>query len=316
MTHLWSEDAKIIIEKGSRHYPAQMAPLASAPQKLYVRGNPDILAGPCIAIVGTRRPTPYGLAATELAARVAVESDVTVVSGGAMGCDQAAGRETLAQGGRHIIVLGTGADVVYPSSCADLIAQTLKKDGAVVSIAPWGTQPRRFLFPKRNAVIAALSQAVFIGEAGMPSGTFSTAESAMEYEREVLAVPGSIYSPESRGANYLISLGACCIADEEALQIAFSRIFGVLNRQSAAPAADLPGDALSRRVLRALVASPLRSDEIARLTGLDTRACLELISDLMVAGRIEQQLDGRYAATKEMLHALTAIGQNGNGQHA
>ena len=102
--------------------------------------------------------------------KVAVEAGVTVVSGGAVGCDQASGWAAVNAGGKHVVVLGTGADVVYPRSSAGLITRTLDTGGAVVSISPWGMGPRKFAFPRRNRVIAALSQALFVSEAGMPSG--------------------------------------------------------------------------------------------------------------------------------------------------
>lgn len=302
--------SRMAIERGSDDYPPGVLDLANAPKRLYMLGNPEALQGPAIAIVGTRRPTPYGIALTELAAELAVEAGITVVSGGAIGCDQAAGMKALACGGVHVVVLGCGADVIYPSSSRDLIDKTLEAGGAVVSIAPWGTKPQRFLFPQRNRVIAALSEAVFIGEAGMPSGTFSTAEAAMELGREVLVAPGSVFSPESRGANYLIGVGACCITDEESLEIALSRIYGVL-RHPHGPLREVESaDPCEQRVLRALAASAMRSEDIARLAGLDARGCLEFLSDLMISGRVEQLIDGRYALTKEVLHAMTAIGQN------
>lgn len=302
--------SRMAIERDSDGYPPGVLDLANAPKRLYMLGNPEALQGPAIAIVGTRRPTPYGIALTELAAKLAVEAGITVVSGGAIGCDQAAGMKALACGGVHVVVLGCGADVIYPSSSRELIDKTLEAGGAVVSIAPWGTKPQRFLFPQRNRVIAALSEAVFIGEAGMPSGTFSTAEAAMELGREVLVAPGSVFSPESRGANYLIGVGACCITDEESLEIALSRIYGVL-RHPHGPLREVESaDPREQRVLRALAASPMRSEDIARLAGLDARGCLEFLSDLMISGRVEQLIDGRYALTKEVLHAMTAIGQN------
>ncbi len=302
--------SRMTIVGGSVGYPPGFLDLANAPKRLYMLGNPEALQGPAIAIVGTRRPTPYGIALTELAAELAVEAGITVVSGGAIGCDQAAGKKALACGGVHVVVLGCGADVIYPSSSRELIDKTLEAGGAVVSIAPWGTKPQRFLFPQRNRVIAALSEAVFIGEAGMPSGTFSTAEAAMELGREVLVAPGSVFSPESRGANYLISVGACCITDEESLEIALSRIYGVL-RHPHGPLREVESaDPREQRVLRGLAASPMRSEDIARLAGLDARGCLEFLSDLMISGRVEQLIDGRYALTKEVLHAMTAIGQN------
>ena len=113
--------SRIAIERGSDGYPPGVLDLANAPKRLYMLGNPEALQGPAIGIVGTRRPTPYGIALTELAAELAVEAGVTVVSGGAIGCDQAAGMKALACGGVHVVVLGCGADVIYPSSSRDLI---------------------------------------------------------------------------------------------------------------------------------------------------------------------------------------------------
>ena len=102
--------SRMAIERGSDGYPPGVLDLANAPKRLYMLGNPEALQGPAIAIVGTRRPTPYGIALTELAAELAVEAGITVVSGGAIGCDQAAGIKALACGGVHVVVLGCGAD--------------------------------------------------------------------------------------------------------------------------------------------------------------------------------------------------------------
>ena len=112
--------SRMTIERGSDGYPPGVLDLANAPKRLYMLGNPEALQGPAIAIVGTRRPTPYGIALTELAAELAVEAGITVVSGGAIGCDQAAGMKALACGGVHVVVLGCGADVIYPSSSREL----------------------------------------------------------------------------------------------------------------------------------------------------------------------------------------------------
>ena len=183
------------LHPGDALYPETVLELSDVPQTLYVRGNPEVLSTPAVSIIGARKASPYGLAVAELAAKVAVEAGVTVVSGGAVGCDQASGWAAVNAGGKHIVVLGTGADVVYPRSSAGLITRTLDTGGAVVSISPWGMGPRKFAFPRRNRVIAALSQALFVSEAGMPSGTFSTAEAAMDLGRELLAVPGSILRP-------------------------------------------------------------------------------------------------------------------------
>lgn len=299
------------LHPGDALYPSRLADLSDAPRTLYVRGDPGVLDTPALSIIGARKASPYGIAVCELAARIAAESGVTVVSGGALGCDQASGWGALNAGGRHVVVLGTGADVPYPSTAAGLISRTLATGGAVVSLSPWGMGVRKFAFPRRNRVIAALSQALFIGEAGMPSGTFSTAECAMDLGRELLCVPGSIFSPESRGTNYLISNGACCLVDEESLEVAISRIYGTLRyvRPEAPGIADL--DPVRQKVMHALIASPLRVDEVAACAGMDPVGTLKLLGSLELEGLIERQMDGRYAPSKFALHAQTPFGHNG-----
>ena len=296
------------IKRGGCAYPDRLEDLASPPEIIYGRGDPSVLAEDALAIIGTRQMTPYGEAICTLAARMAVSFGIAVVSGGAIGCDSAAARSTLDEHGTNIIVLGTGADVIYPQRSEPLVEQTIAQGGAVISIERWGTQPRRYAFPKRNRIIAALSRAVFVAEAGMPSGTFSTAEAATEIDREVLAAPGSIFSPASRGSNYLIESGACIIADEEALSCALSRIFCCL-RSEAAPGARTPAlDQCGSMMLEALVATPLRVDAIARAAHIDTRTCLERLSELTLAGLVERMVDGRYAATAAALVNRTSFG--------
>ena len=287
------------LHPGDALYPETVLELSDVPQTLYVRGNPEALSTPALSIIGARKASPYGLAVAELAAKVAVEAGVTVVSGGAVGCDQASGWAAVNAGGKHVVVLGTGADVVYPRSSAGLITRTLDTGGAVVSISPWGMGPRKFAFPRRNRVIAALSQALFVSEAGMPSG------------RELLAVPGSILSPESRGTNYLIANGACCIVDEESIEMAISRIYGTLrySRPDAPGIADL--NPTQQTVMHALIASPLKVDDIAALVSLDAVGVLKLLGSLELEGLIERMMDGRYAPSKFALHAQTPFGHNG-----
>ena len=303
-----AHDVRYEIHLGDEGYPACVAELSDAPHTLYVRGDPGVLSGPSLSIIGARKASPYGIACSELAAKVAVQAGITVVSGGALGCDQASGWAALNEGGRHVVVLGTGADVAYPRSSAGLITRAIETGGAVVSLSPWGCGVRKFAFPRRNRVIAALSAALFISEAGMPSGTFSTAETAMDLGRELLVVPGSILSPESRGTNYLISNGACCIVDEESIEIAISRIYGSL-RFSRPSSPGLSGlDAVQRKVLHALIASPMRVDEISTLVALDAPGTLKLLGSLELEGLVERLLDGRFAPTKFALNAQTPFG--------
>ena len=117
--------------RGDERYPKTVEELANPPQTLYVRGDPSILDAPSLSIIGARKSTPYGRAIAEMAGRIAAESGIVVVSGGARGCDQAGGMGALNAGGRHVVVLGTGADVVYPSSAGRLIDRSLLQGGCV-----------------------------------------------------------------------------------------------------------------------------------------------------------------------------------------
>ena len=136
-------------------------------------------------------------------------------------------------------------------------------------------------------------------------------EAAMDLGRELLAVPGSILSPESRGTNYLIANGACCIIDEESIEMAISRIYGTLrySRPDAPGIADL--DPTQQAVMHALIASPLKVDDIAALVSLDAVGVLKLLGSLELEGLIERMMDGRYAPSKFALHAQTPFGHNG-----
>lgn len=298
------------IELNDPLYPTMVGDLNKPPQRLYVMGDPSILGRPSLSIIGARKATPYGKSLSGIAARLAIESGLNVVSGAALGCDQAAGWSAVRGGGVHVAVLGTGADIPYPRSARGLLEETLSGGGAVISLEPWGTPPQRWAFPKRNQIIAALSQALFISEAGMPSGTFSTAEAAIDLGREVLVAPGSIFAPESRGSNYLISNGACCIADIESLEVAISRIYGALRFQRA----QLPGRSVSsqseRKVMEMLSACPMRAEEIAKELRLSATELNCLFGSLEYDGSITRLTDGRYSLSEAALYESAGMRQN------
>ncbi|MBQ6394752.1 MAG: DNA-protecting protein DprA, partial [Atopobiaceae bacterium] len=213
-------------------YPEALRDISDIAPVIYGIGDPEALSRPCISIVGARRATPYGLAIAKMAASIAVECGVCVVSGGAMGCDRAAGEAALEAGGRTVVVAGCGADIVYPKSSARLFREASERGGAVISLEGWGSEPRRYAFPKRNNVIAALSTSLLVTEAGMPSGTFTTATAAANLGRNVYAAPGSIFSPNSAGATRLIETGALIIVDELSLKMRISMDYRVLRLDS------------------------------------------------------------------------------------
>ena len=258
---------------------------------LYGLGDPKVLDSTCVSIIGARRATPYGIAISQMAGRVAGESGITVVTGGAMGCDCAASHAALDAGGRTIIVAGTGADRIYPSSSEEVFRKAVARGGAIVSIEPWGTSPRPYTFPKRNVIIAALSSVLVVAEAGARSGTMSTADAALEMDRTIYAVPGSIFSPTSQGTNHLIAEGAQPICSEVDLEQRLSIDFGVM-RMVAKREGGQVGEVIS-----ALVASPLRPDELATRLGLDTITLLRTLADYETRGILEHLPDGRYSLT-------------------
>ncbi len=263
--------------------------------RIYGRGDPSVLSTPCISVVGARRGTPYGLAVASLAGRVAAAAGLTVVSGGAMGVDAAAARAALAAGGRTVVCAGTGADLVYPASSRDVFEGATAQGGAVVALAPWGTGPSRWTFPRRNRLIAALSPVLVVTEAGLPSGTFSTADAAVELGRTVYAAPGSMFSPSSRGTNLLISQGATMIVDEESLEMSISMDYGVLRSPRMRTAKD------RGRLYSALVGQAMRPDDLAAALGKGVLEVMRLLADYEAEGLVRRLPDGRYSPTEAAL---------------
>ena len=287
------------LRRGGRDYPESLKVMETQPRVIYGRGDPTVLSGPCLSVIGARHATPYGLTIAAMAGRVAAESGIVLVSGGAMGCDAAAARGALDAGGKTIVVSGVGADQVYPPSSADVFERAVAQGGAVISLEQWGAEPLPFRFPKRNRIIAALSKAVLVCEAGGRSGTTSTAMAAVDYGREIYAAPGSIFSQYSQGANALIRDGAHIICCEADLEMLLTRDYGVLR---------LVGERVvgpRDRVISALVATPLRVDDLAHHLGETPLDMMRKVAELEVLGLVVRLPDGRYTATE---HALLTTG--------
>ena len=279
---------------GEAGYPPLLAESPDPPAHLYGLGDPALLV-PGLAVIGARKATPYGLQAGELFAGWAARAGYTIVSGGAIGCDQSAHRAALEAGSATVAVLGCGADVVYPSNAAELLA-AIAQTGVVLSEHPWGTPPQRWMFRTRNRIIAGLSTALLVLEAGLPSGTFSTADYALAAGRDVLVVPGSIFAPECRGANRLLHQGAIPVADVSELADALAM---VLPPPTAIPEAwTLDARALSDDpVLAALRTHHWRPDDLARTLALDIVTVARRIGALEAAGLVVRFPDGRYGGT-------------------
>jgi DNA processing protein len=287
-------------ERGKKGFPACLEFSSPSVERLHVVGDPALLGKAALAVVGARKATPYGLGCAQHFARLAALRGLVIVSGGAIGCDQAAHRGALAAGGKTLVVLGGGADVIYPARAAELFAEVVASGGAVVSEAPWGSPPTRFGFRRRNRIIAGLAQMTLIVEAGLPSGTFSTADATLALGREVLVVPGSIRSKESRGSNQLILQGALPVVDDESFQSYLAVALGSSEDAMDCGSAQNQGcleqeeQAAQGRLQRAMLASPMSVEETARLLGVDVIRAVRELSAMELAGTAVRLRDGSY----------------------
>ena len=200
-----------VVRRGVPAYPAHLDQYEDAPDLLFVRG--DLPTRPGVGIVGTRRCTAYGLELADAYGVAVAEAGWPVVSGLARGIDGAAHRGMVAAGGRGVAVLGCGIDVTYPKEHRRLGDQILELGGSIVSEYPPGSRPDAWRFPPRNRIIAGLSAAVVVVEAGVTGGALITAVKAAEYGIPVLAMPGDVDREASEGTNRLIRDGAFPVFD-------------------------------------------------------------------------------------------------------
>jgi DNA processing protein len=188
-------------------YPARLREIFDPPPLLYARGRVELLSHLMLAVVGTRRPTPYGMTVAARISKDLSEAGLTIASGMARGIDTAAHRAVLEAGGDTIAVFGCGVDEVYPSENRKL-AESLSEKGLVISEFPMGAPPFPQNFPVRNRIISGMSAGVLVVEGGEYSGSTITAKLASEQNREMFAVPGNVTSKMSWGPNLLIKQGA------------------------------------------------------------------------------------------------------------
>jgi DNA processing protein len=261
---------------------------------LRARGRWPPPAGPRVAIVGSRRPSPYGEAVAEQLAADLARAGVIVVSGLALGIDAAAHRGALNAGGVTVAVMGTGVDIVYPAAHSLLAGDILAGGGALVSQFPDGTVPRRQNFPARNWTMAALSDLVVVVEAGEGSGALITAEAALHLHKEVMAVPGSIFSALSVGTHGLLRDGAGLVQNARDVLAVLALGGEVLDDPLGAP--ERLGFAL-RPERDGIVAHlsdvlPLSAAEVARKLQLPVSEVLGRLTALELDGAVRRQEAG------------------------
>ncbi|HHY36441.1 MAG TPA: DNA-protecting protein DprA [Firmicutes bacterium] len=268
-------------------YPENLRDIADPPPVLYVLGKLEPRDSRSIAVVGSRRATPYGRTTAERFGRELAELGFTVVSGMARGIDTCAHRGCLAAGGRTIAVLGCGLDYVYPPENRKLMAR-IAREGAVITEFPLGTPPEAGHFPTRNRIISGLSLGVVVVEAAATSGSLITVDWALEQGREVFAVSGNINSPYSRGTNFLISQGARLV--QGARDIAAELRVPVEKAGGQKETIALSRE--EKRVLAVFRDRHLHIDEIIRATRLAPQQVISILLMLELKGCV-QQLPGK-----------------------
>lgn len=281
-----SQPGQHLVTLADAAYPQALLEIPDPPTLLYVRGNPDLLGQPAVAIVGSRNATPQGLQTAEAFASTLARHGLCIVSGLALGIDAAAHRGALAAHGATVAVIGTGADRLYPARNREL-ALTIAKQGAIVSEFPLGTPAIAANFPRRNRIISGLSRGVLVVEAAPESGSLITARLAAEQGREVFAIPGSIHSPVARGCHKLIKQGAKLV---ETARDILEELGDVAAISSDAGLPEAPASPL----LTALGHDPCGLDELVERTGLGADRLLGELLALELAGGVAILPGNRY----------------------
>jgi DNA processing protein len=288
-----------LIPLESPAYPSQLAELPDAPLALWVEGaRPDLLTGPQLSIVGSRRPSVGGL---ETARRFAAElaaAGITVTSGLALGIDAAAHHGAVDSIGGTLAVLGSGVDQIYPRRNQPL-ASRIVEHGLIVSEYPPGEPTRPHHFPQRNRIIAGLGLGTLVIEAARRSGSLITARLAGDYGRHVFAVPGSIHSDLSKGCHALLRSGAGLVesVDDILLEIApqLARTLSVEMAESTVRQASFARPISERNLLEMLDFSPVTIAELASRTALTTAELSSMLLHLELEGTVEALPGGRYS---------------------
>ncbi|WP_193163449.1 DNA-processing protein DprA [Microbulbifer hainanensis] len=287
---------------GSAEFPPLLAQVSRPPPLLYLRGPIDPLHLPQIAIVGARRASRGGLDNARAFAADLARAGFAITSGLALGVDAAAHRGALDGGGATIAVLGSAVDRLYPRRNAALAEEIVASGGAIVSELPPGSGAEAANFPRRNRIISGLSLGVLLVEAALRSGSLITARLALEQNREVFAIPGSIHNPLARGCHRMIRDGAALV--ETSADIV-AELGGLLARpgdsakvpgEETGPVSPLPQEPGARALIAALGGDPRTMEQLARDTGEGAGELMAALLQMELAGLVEQ-VPGGYQLT-------------------
>jgi DNA processing protein len=278
-------------------YPRRLKEIYDYPPVLYVKGTILPEDEWCLAVVGTRRATVYGKQVTEEMVTDLACSKITIVSGLAKGIDTVAHRAALEAGGRTLAVLANGLDTVYPAENYNLAA-AITENGALISEYPIGAKPRAENFPRRNRILSGLSMGVLVTEADENSGAMITARDALEQNREVFAIPGSILSPASRGTNHIIQAGEAKLVNK------YTDILEELNLTTVARQMEmselLPETGIEKQLIQQLSAEPSHIDEVCQRSGLPTATVSSTLAMMELKGLVKQVGTMNYVLSREV----------------
>jgi len=286
-----------VITWEDKHYPRRLREIDQPPPVIYIRGELLLEDEWAIAVVGTRRVTPYGRQIAEQVATALANNGVTVVSGLAHGVDAIAHQAAINAGGRTIAVLGCGVDRIYPPEHRRL-AENMLEHGALLSDYAPGTPPEALNFPPRNRIISGLSMAVVVVEAGERSGALITAQFAAEQGREVFAVPGNINAPQSAGTNRLIQQGAHPLL--EVRDLLDSLDLDLVTEQQTARKV-IPADNVEAKLLSLLSQQPLHVDEIRNQADMPIEKISAALTLMELKGMVRQVGGMQYISVREEL---------------
>ncbi len=278
-----------MVALGDSNYPFLLRQIHDPPVFLWMRGRLPVSDAPArtLAVVGTRRMSPYGLRVTGELTEALVREGFVIVSGLAYGVDAAAHRAALDAGGCTIAVLGSGIDRIYPARHTRL-AEELMVEGALLSEYAPGTAPDGMHFPRRNRIVSGLALGTLVIEAYEEGGALITARSALEQNRETFAVPGSVHSPASAGVNRLIQKGEAKLVQsvEDILEE-----LDMASKATTAPVKDIPVLSPEETTLcqtLSTAAGPLHINTLCLSAGMDPEAALVHLLDLELKGIVKQ----------------------------
>ena len=279
-------------------YPPVLKEIYDPPPVLFLKGGFVESDAYGVAVVGTRRATAYGREACAAIVKDLASAGITIISGLARGIDGIAHTTTLEAGGRTIAVMGSGMDVVYPADHRKL-AQRISETGILLSEYPLGTKPDARNFPRRNRLLSGLALGVLVVEAPLDSGVMHTVRSALEQGRDVFAIPGSIFSPASLGANRLVQDGAKLVTDAADVleELNLSRLEQQPVLPGFSPVVEPEGEEAG--LLEHIGVEPIHIDELRRQAGMPVANVSSTLSLLEIKGLVKQVGTMHYVRVRE-----------------